>query len=83
MDSSTRKQIKALKLAIKALTESKRKHAAGEAAYTQQGIKDLTFTIYGHKHYTEHAEAIDELEDLIEILTDPGVKIEAEQGQLL
>lgn len=67
------RQVKALRLAIKALTEARRHHAAGNAAYTQQGITDLKFAIAGHKNYTEHSEAIDVLEDLIEVLTDTGV----------
>lgn len=85
MKANTQKQVKALRLAIKVLTENRRRFAAGEAAYTQQGITDLTFAVSGHKNYVEHNNAIQELEDLIEIVTDPGVTIEPEfsQEQLL
>ena len=68
----TRKQVSALKLAIQALTYLRRqRYAAGEAAY-QKGV-DFTFATYGHKHYLEYTHAMDELDDLIEILTDKGV----------
>lgn len=73
-------QVKAIELAIQALEERRRRnYAAGEAAY-QKSI-DLEFAIRAHKHYTEHTEAIRQLEDLIEILTDPGATVEPEEEQ--
>ena len=33
----------------------------------------ITCKLYEHKHYLEYTHAMDELEDLIEILTDKGV----------
>lgn len=73
-------QIKAVELAIEALTERRRaKYAAGEAAH-KQGI-DLEFAHRAHKHYTTHTEAIQQLEDLIEILQDPGAKADPEEQQ--
>ncbi len=77
--------IAALRLAIEALTRERRRlHAAGEAAYNQ-GIRtdviesdELTGVLFsfaedGHRSYAEYTKAIQELEDLIEVLTDPGV----------
>lgn len=69
-------QRKSIELAIKALTERRRRYyAAGEAAY-QKGIRGMTFADDGHKHYTQHSEAIRQLEDLIEILEDAGLVAE-------
>jgi hypothetical protein len=80
MDIYLRKQLKAIDLAVKALTERRRKlYAAGESAF-QKGI-DFTFALDGHRHYDEHTQAIRELEDLKEILTDPGVTVEPEYQQ--
>lgn len=88
-----RKQISALELAIDALTDKRRKFAPGEKAYTRQGLRpdkmqDEEFTYTGfvfveqdHKSYTEYTQAIQELEDLIEILEDPGVTVD-EQMEL-
>lgn len=79
------KQISAIKLSIEALTRERRKlYAAGEHAYMRQGLRPVEysgdiegtgflFAIEGHKGYTEYTNAIQELEDLIEVLTDPGV----------
>ncbi len=78
------KQVAALKLGIEALTEKRRKYAAGEFAYSRQGLRPVSFDSDGvsgtgfqftaddHKKYMECDKAIRELEDLIEILTDPG-----------
>lgn len=79
------KQISAINLSIDALTRERRKlHAAGEHAY-QQGIRPVElnsngiegvgflFAEDGHAGYVEYTKAIQELEDLIEVLTDPGV----------
>ena len=56
-------QSKAIKLAVQALAERRRRfYVAGEAAY-QKGL-DFEFAINGHKHYMEHTEAIRQLEDL-------------------
>jgi hypothetical protein len=80
MDQSLRNQLKAINLGIKALTERRRKlYAAGEAAF-QKGI-DFTFAVDGHRHYDEHTQAIRQLEDLKEIITDPGVTVEPEYQQ--
>jgi hypothetical protein len=78
LKKSTLRQVAALNLAIKALTERRRKlYATGEAAFVK-GI-DFTFAVDGHKHYTEHSQAIKTLEDLIEILTDPGAVIDEDE----
>lgn len=79
------KQIFAIKLSIESLTRERRKlHAAGEHAY-QHGIRsveinsngiegtEFLFAEDGHAGYIEYTNAIQELEDLIEVLTDPGV----------
>jgi hypothetical protein len=79
------KQTKAIYLAIDALERERRRlYAAGEAAY-QQGIRTVkidnegvtgeafTFAEEGHAGYIEYTEAIQQMQDLIEILTDPGV----------
>lgn len=73
-------QKKALELAIKTLIDWRRRHyAPGEEAF-KKGI-DLTFAITGHHHYTEYTQAIQHLEDMIEIITDPGVTVEkGEEG---
>lgn len=83
-----KKQISAIKLSIDALTRERRKlHAAGEHAY-QQGMRpveinsngiegtEFLFAQDGHTGYIEYSDAIQELEDLIEVLTDPGVTCE-------
>ena len=80
MDAYLKKQLKSLDLAIKALTERRRKmYAAGESAF-QKGI-DFTFAVDGHRHYDEHTQAIQALEDLKDILADPGVTVEPEYQQ--
>lgn len=72
-------QLKALDIAIKCVTDWRRRHyAVGESAY-QKGIRDLTFAEDGHKHYEEYTQALRQLEDLKEILTDPGVTVDPEQ----
>jgi hypothetical protein len=82
MNDATRKQVKALELGIKALKDYRRRmFFMGEVAYTQQGIRDMTFAESGHKNFVEYTKAIDELGDLIEILTDPGVTIDEEPIQ--
>jgi len=78
---SQRDQLKAIDIAIKCIAQVRRKYyAAGEAAY-QKGM-DFEFAKTGHKHYEEHSQAIRQLEDLKEIITDPGVAIEQEPQQL-
>jgi len=79
------KQIKAINLAIEALKRERRKlYAAGEAAYNQGMRTDVintngttgelfAFAEDGHKGYTEYTDSIQELEDLKDILLDPGV----------
>lgn len=82
------KQIKAIELAIKALVRERRRlYAAGETAY-RQGVridhldKDgvvgelFVFVEDSHQSYAEYTDAIQELEDLIEILEDSGVTLE-------
>ena len=69
-------QKKAIQLAIMTLKDWRRRnYTAGEAAY-QSGVRGLTFADNGHKHYVEYSEAIQQMEDLIEILEDPGVTVE-------
>lgn len=85
MKKSQNKQIHALELSIDALKEKRRREfSAGEFAY-RQGIRvdvlksgGVTGTLFGfsesgHEKYVEYTEAIQQLEDLIEIITDPGV----------
>lgn len=79
--SSISKQIKSLKLAIKALENERRtNYAAGNAAY-RSGIRgasmkgDITgdpsrWADIAHQKYMEHTEAIRQLEDMIEILEE-------------
>ena len=79
------KQISAIKLSIECLERERRaKFAAGEAAYCH-GLRQDTLDSDGitgdgfkwveqdHKEYRRYTDAIQELEDLIEILEDPGV----------
>lgn len=80
-----RQQVKALKLAIEALgRERRRNFAAGDHAYrlgmrrdevNRDGITGELFAFAedDHRSYMEYTKAISELEDLIEIITDPGV----------
>lgn len=60
------KQIQAVKLAVEALKRERRLYATQEAMF-KHGFEN---TENGHKHYVQHTEAIQELEALIEILTD-------------
>lgn len=85
---SASKQKAALLLAIDVLKKERRRlHATGEAAY-QSGIrKDViqteevsgemfTFAEDGHIGYVHYSKAIQTLEDLIEIVTDPPAIID-------
>ena len=79
-----RKQITALKLAIESLKRERRRlHAAGDHAYRKGfrtvdlGKGRITGTTLGfaeadHAGYVEYTQAIQQLEDLIEIILDPG-----------
>lgn len=79
------KQIKAIKLAIESLQRERRRlYAASEAAYRQGIRRDFlnsnsivgelfSFAEEDHKKYKEYTDAMNELEDLIDILTDKGV----------
>lgn len=82
------KQITALNLAVECIERERRtKYAAGEAAH-RQGIKSDIINSDGimgtafdwveddHKSYERYTKAIQELEDLIDILNDPGVTYE-------
>jgi hypothetical protein len=72
LQASQRAQIAALQAGIKVLTDWRRRHyGPGHWAY-ESGVRDLTFAEDGHKHYQEYSEHIHQLEDLIEIITDPG-----------
>jgi hypothetical protein len=74
-------QLKALDIAIKCVTDWRRRHyATGEAAYNR-GDRGLTFIEDGHKHYTEFSQVIRQLEDLKEILTDAPAVVD-ELGDL-
>lgn len=87
----SRKQIAAIKLVIETLTEERRRRfAAGDAAY-RSGIRPdklsdgkitaapFIWVEHDHAGWNRYSEAIQQLEDLIEIITDPGVTIEPEQ----
>lgn len=81
-------QLKALGIAIDAIEQMRRqKYAVGHAAYMQglraDEIKDKKITGVGfawaqqdHKKYVECSEAIRQLEDLQEIITDPGAMVD-------
>lgn len=96
MNHYSKKQIAALRLGIEALTDKRRPFCPGHLAYTQQGIRPDVIDSEGvtgvsfqwaesdHLKYEEYSKAIQQLEDLIEILTDPGVvRVEEEQLSLL
>lgn len=86
------KQIRALKHAIQTLEKERRRFSVGHLAYTQQGIRPdpikaegVTGTAFDwvetdHRHYEECEQDIQELNDLIEILEDPGVIYSGGQG---
>ena len=79
------RQIKALKMGIEALRRERRRYfAAGERAYNLGIRKDVikservtgvcfSFAEDDHLSYLEYSQAIQQFEDLIEILNDPGV----------
>lgn len=85
------KQIAAIKLAIESLKKERRAHfAAGGHAYRNgmrtdvidsEGVTGVGFSFAedGHASYTQYTDAIQELEDLIEVLTDPGVTRDQER----
>jgi hypothetical protein len=82
MNKYLTKQLAAIDLAIDALEDiRRRRHAMGEVAFHKG--HDFIFAEKGHANYTKYTQAIQELEDLKEILTDPGVTVEAEQPRLL
>jgi len=82
------RQIKAIKLAIEALVKERRKFSSGHVAYEQQHIRPVEINSEGitgvtmgfaedeHRKYKELDDAIQAMEDLIEIITDPGVTYE-------
>lgn len=85
------KQIQALTLAIGALHREKRRlYAAGNAAYTRSGVRTEKFDVGGikgengswaekdHQSYIQYEQTIQELQDLIDILSDHGVTREQE-----
>lgn len=80
------KQVKAIRLMIgTAERERRRRYAAGHAAYLS-GIRQSELDSGGitgmlfqwvetdHASYMEYTDAIQQMEDLIEILTDPPIK---------
>lgn len=83
------KQIKALQLAIVALTKDRRQHSPAHVAY-RTGIRaskivdpHTTGTSFlwveeGEKKYQQYCEAISQLDDLIDILKEPPIT----KGQL-
>ena len=74
-DPSLRAHLKAIDIAIKCVTVWRRRHyGPGHWAY-ESGVRDLTFAEDGHRHYEEYSQALRQLEDLKEILTDPGVVV--------
>lgn len=79
-DPSLRAQLKAIDIAIKCVTDWRRRHyGPGHWAY-ESGVRDLTFAEDGHRHYEEYSQALRQLEDLKEILTDPGVTVDEMAG---
>jgi hypothetical protein len=88
----TRRLPRAIDLAIQSLTDARRKYAPGHAAYLQgirvDVIKDKRVTGTGftwaeedYRKHEEYSQAIQEMEDLKEILADPGVVIDPEYKQ--
>ena len=94
MNKYLQPQIKALKLAISCLEDHRRKNfAVAHAAYSQgirpddikgNGITGVGFAwvTEGEAHYQEYIDAIRQLQDMIEIITDPGVFVVAAQPDL-
>ena len=89
------KQIRALKIAVRCMESERRKFSAEHQAYIQQGIKPhridsdgvtgttLEFAEVGHRKYMELDQAITELLDLVDVLSDPGVKKEKQEWKQL
>ena len=82
MNFSTRKQIAALRVAVEALELKRQGYSVGHAAYLS-GIRadvaangiEWTGFAFAEEHYNEYVKieaTIRELEDLIEVLEDPG-----------
>ena len=79
------KELRALDLAIQALEEKRREYSPGHVAYTRDGVRadeiiddkvtgvGFTWAQENHKKYIEYDQAINRLEDLKDILADPGV----------
>lgn len=94
MSTYSKPQIAALRLGIDALTDKRRQYCPGHVAYTQQGIRpdvidseDVTGISFlwverDHLKYEEYSKAIQQLEDLIDILMDPGVIRQEEEQQI-
>jgi len=89
--TASRRQIAALKYVIELAKEDRRRnYAAGEHAY-QHGVRvdkfsgdgiegqSFGFAEDGHENYVLISEHIRQLEDLIEIISDPGVVHEQER----
>ena len=84
------KELRALDLAIQALEEKRREYSPGHVAYTRDGIRadeindkkvsgvGFAWAQEDHKKYLEYDQAINRLEDLKDILNDPGITREQE-----
>lgn len=90
--ASQTKQLKAIRLAITALTNERRRYSAGHYAYIHgvraDTIKDkrikgkgFTWAEEDYKTYNNYTQAIKEMHDLIEILTDLGAETEPDYQQ--
>jgi hypothetical protein len=81
-------QLRAIETAIKAVEHVMReRYAAGHRAYLQglrpdkisaAGVTGTGFewVVDDHKKYIEHEQTIRQLNDLIEILSDPGIVVD-------
>lgn len=78
-----RKQIKALDRAIKVLIDWRRRHyGPGHWAY-ERGDRGMTFIEDGHRHYLDITQDIQQLEDLKEIILEPGDQYQLFVGEQL
>lgn len=83
-----KKQIAACKLAVKALTRERRRlHATGEHAWQEGHRPDviddpqISGVVFGfaeddHKGYVKYSEAIQQMEDMIEALSEADAKLD-------
>lgn len=94
MDKYLQRQIKAINMGIAALEDARRRYSDAHYAYknglradeippNEDGITGTGFgwVESGEAKYQEYTNAITELNDLIEIISDPGATVE-KQGIL-